>query len=111
MQIRQITRGLLCRMLLRRRFRNRTGRDTLPFPKRVLAVLLRDYGVICPPVNPRCAPARLRLTGGLSLVLTQNSALKILGIIRKIQIGEFPEVFFCGFVICLCGFDLIVKIA
>jgi hypothetical protein len=42
----------------------------------LLAVILRDYIVICPPVNPQCATARLRLAGGLSLVLAQNSALK-----------------------------------
>ena len=41
-----------------------------------LAVILRDYIVICPPGNPRCTIVRLRLTGGLSLVLAQDSALK-----------------------------------
>jgi len=41
-----------------------------------LAVILRDYCVICPPGNPQCTTVRLRLTGVLSLVLAQNSALK-----------------------------------
>jgi hypothetical protein len=48
-----------------------------------LTVILCDYAVrhpvdrvSCPPVNPRCTPVRLRLAGGLSLVLAQNSALK-----------------------------------
>jgi len=42
----------------------------------VLAVILRDYCVICLPANPRCTTVRLRLTGRLSLVLAQNSVLK-----------------------------------
>jgi hypothetical protein len=49
-----------------------------------LAVILHDYCVICPPANPQCATARLRLTGGLSLVSEKSSALKR-GRIRDIK--------------------------
>ena len=55
--------------------RSRLGECNLFFPKGFLAVIFRDYIVICPPVNPQCATARLRLTG-VSGVLAQNSALK-----------------------------------